>query len=87
MNIYQSKIRRRMHTMNNINYLEKNRMDLSESLTLLKWKLKEEDTDTELKLKIIEMFHIGADKDIPFKKLIRWIQDIIQLAKEIKRDE
>ena len=73
--------------MNNINYLERNRMDLSESISLLKWILIKEDTDTELKLKIIEMFHIGADKDIPFKKLLRWIQDIIQLAKDVEKDE
>jgi len=62
-------------------------MDLSESISLLKWKLKKEDTDTELKLEILEMFHIGADKNIPFKKLLRWVQDIIQLAKDIEKDE
>ena len=73
--------------MNNINYLERNRMDLSESISLLKWKLKKEDTDTELKLEILEMFHIGADKNIPFKKLLRWVQDIIQLAKDVEKDE
>ena len=73
--------------MNNINYLERNRMDLSESISLLKWKLKKEDTDTELKLEILEMFHIGADKNIPFKKLLRWFQDIIQLAKDVEKDE